>query len=151
MNRIKNKCFNIFIVLFLIIFFSWLIGGTMYNVFFGKFINEKIDNMYQVIYNIRPINQYELKEVKIRKSRAIISKSLGGYFYTEDNPNVVMRQFKNYLEENGWDVVSYRENAFQMEARSNTYIFNIELDKHDKLKRWNISIKDNDIFSRFGL
>ena len=153
-KKLNRKAGEIISRIVLMLFICWLITGIGYRLFCQENIQEKKNAMYSVLSSIDVLDQYTLKDIHlVRNTKALIAQTLTAHFVTDRNKDAVLEEITDYLLDNGWNIISYRNTnqIIFMEAKKDDYICVIETYKDKSAHIWRITINHDDFFSRYNL
>lgn len=144
------------VIIFLLLFSIWLVGGIIYNSTCSTIINERIAELSSVLNSIEPVHDYKINKIAVVTSKAIISRTVELSFYTEDNPKDVISKFKQYFISNGWEILEYSDDVkyLHLKAAKASYILTMDVGSRSKKNEpynWGIFISFNDFFAKYNL
>lgn len=75
-KKTKKQVLNFFILIIILTFSMWIVGGNIYNYFEEKEIKNNIIDLEHELYAIEIIKNFDISNISLTNRKAIIAKSV---------------------------------------------------------------------------
>lgn len=142
-------------MLMVVLAFSiWFVGGNIYNYFGEKQIQRNIDDLQHEMCNIEVIKEFNISKVALTNRKAIIAKSVCAVLDPKDRdvtPNIVKESFIRYFTAHGWKINENRDKPLEhIKVENKQYVITLERIS-SKDNKWRIVIGNNTFFEKYNL
>ena len=153
-KKTKKQVLNFFILIIILTFSMWIVGGNIYNYFEEKEIKNNIIDLEHELYAIEIIKNFDISNISLTNRKAIIAKSVCATLEPKDStisPAFVKQNFMQYFVSKGWHINENREKPLEhIQAENQKYIITLERISTANNK-WRIIIGNNTFFEKYNL
>lgn len=106
-KKTKKQVLNFFILIIILTFSMWIVGGNIYNYFEEKEIKNNIIDLEHELYAIEIIKNFDISNISLTNRKAIIAKSVCATLEPKDStisPAFVKQNFMQYFVSKGWHI-----------------------------------------------